>query len=250
MPHSTSGAASRPCWASFEAGSATLPDRSTSPDRSTPDRSPSVDLIVDLGRLLPAASGVATSGVQIWLERSTVVVIVARRDAASLFHVSERQVSLRGQCRGRLGLVIIGSGSPSREEIERLTTLPVLAELPHDPNAGRIAGGCPGGTRRLSRSRLVLDAQRLAQTLSRVDQSDASSPAQAPDCGHPDPGIDATAQAPVRSRWSGWSFRWRWRSSSSHPRRDETSNPHGSARESSRERWSGERPQGRTVKEA
>lgn len=252
--------------ASFEAGSATS---STSPDRSTPDRSTSVDLIVDLGRLLPVASGVET-----WLERSTVVVIVARRDAASLFHLRERQVSLRRQCRGRFGLVIVGSGSPNREEIERFTTLPVLGELPHDPNAGRIAGGCPGGTRRLSRSRLVLDAQRLALTLSGVDQPVASRPDRAPECGEPEPGIDATGQARVRSRWSGWSFRGRWRASSNHPRRakdrlaarratevggspggkdrrhlPETSNPHCWVRESSEERWSDEQPRGRTVKE-
>ncbi len=126
------------------------------------------DVIADIGRLMPGARGVKP-----WLERSTVVVIVLRRDAASILHVRDRVDMLQSICSGRVGLVIVGAGSFTSKEIGRFTGIPVLADLPDDPNAALIVGGQPGGQpsspRRLSRSLLVMSSWRLAITLSRDD---------------------------------------------------------------------------------
>jgi hypothetical protein len=121
------------------------------------------DIIADLGRLLPGERGV-----ELWLERSAAVAIVLRRDAASILHVHDRAAGLRSRCQGRVGLVVVGPGPFPSKEIERFIELPVLAELPDDPNAAQIAGGHPGGASRLSRSLLVLSSKRLATTLGRV----------------------------------------------------------------------------------
>ncbi len=130
------------------------------------DQDEALDMIVDIGRLLPGELGV-----DLWLERSTAVAIVLRRDAASILHVRDRGAVLRSRCHGRVGLVLVGPGPFPNKEVERFTELPVLAELPDDPQAAQIAGGHPGGPSRLSRSLLVLSSKRLAATLSGLDRS-------------------------------------------------------------------------------
>lgn len=125
-----------------------------------------VDLIIDVGRLLPGELGV-----DLWLERSAVVAIALRRDAASILHARDRVAVLRSHYRGRLGLVVVGPGPHPTREIERFTETPVLGEVPEEPQAARIAGGHPGGPSRLSRSPLVLSSRRLAETLCEFDRS-------------------------------------------------------------------------------
>ncbi len=63
------------------------------------------DVIADLGRLFPGARGAEP-----WLERSTVVAVVLRRDAASILHVRDRSTMLRSRCPGRVGLIVVGHG--------------------------------------------------------------------------------------------------------------------------------------------
>ncbi len=121
------------------------------------------DVVADLGRLLPGERGAES-----WIEHSTALLIVLRRDAPSILRVRERAVALRRRRRGTTGLVVVGSGSFRDREIERFTDLPVVAVLPDDLDAARIAGGAPGGSRRLSRHLLVESAGRLASRLSAV----------------------------------------------------------------------------------
>ena len=56
--------------------------------------------------------------------------------------------------------------------------MPVLGELPDDPDAAEIAGGRPGRASRLSRSMLVMSAHRLAGILSSEDPLSGRSPTQ------------------------------------------------------------------------
>ena len=100
------------------------------------------DVIADIGRLLPGERGA-----EAWLERSTVVAVVVRRDAPSVLHLRDRAAALRSRCRGGVGLVVIGTGPYSGREIEEFTGMPVLGELPDDPDAAEIAGGRPGRSR-------------------------------------------------------------------------------------------------------
>ncbi len=122
------------------------------------------DVIADIGRLLPRERGAEQ-----WLDRSTVVVVVVRRDAASVLHLRDRAAVLRSRCHGRIGLVVIGTGPYSGRAIEEFTGMPVLSELPDDPNAAEIASGRPGRGSRLSRSLLMISAHRLARILSSDD---------------------------------------------------------------------------------
>ena len=131
------------------------------------------DVIADIGRLLPGECGA-----EAWLERSTVVAVVVRRDAPSVLHLRDRAAALRSRCRGGVGLVVIGTGPYSGREIEEFTGMPVLGELPDDPDAAEIAGGRPGRASRLSRSMLVMSAHRLAGILSSEDPLSGRSPTQ------------------------------------------------------------------------
>ena len=119
-----------------------------------------VDVIVDVGRLLPGFSDT-----EAWLRGSAVNCIVLRPDAASVIHVHERVEALRGTSIRQLGLVVVGRGRYSSKEIERFTGVPVLGEVPDDPVAAAVAAGERGTERRLSRSSLVVSARRLSATI-------------------------------------------------------------------------------------
>jgi hypothetical protein len=119
------------------------------------------DLLVDGGRLDP--EGARTTGP--WLDRSDRVIVVARRDPASMFRVAERTPALVERCGERVGLVAVGSGPQDRAAIERFTGLTVLGELPEDGAAARIVAGPGGGVRRLARSHLVASVRRLTTFL-------------------------------------------------------------------------------------
>lgn len=119
------------------------------------------DLIVDLGRLLPGEESAAR-----WLDQSTLVVLLVHRDAASILQARERAAAIRSRSNSRVGIVIVGSGPFGRQEVQEFIGLPVLEEVPHDPNAGQLAGGLPGGRGRLVRSALMRSAQRIADLAS------------------------------------------------------------------------------------
>ncbi len=144
------------------------------------------DVIADIGRLLPGQRGAEP-----WLERSTTVAVVVRRDAASILHLRDRAIVLQSGCRGCVGIVVVGSGPFSARDIEAFTGLPVLGELPDDPKAAEIVGGRAGCGSRLSRSRLVMSAYRLANVLSGEDPLLGQCPEQ--------PGGASRASAPPRT---------------------------------------------------
>jgi len=118
------------------------------------------DVLVDLGRLLPGDSKAAD-----WLDVSDVVVIGLRSDAASVIQVRERTPNL-SHWADRLALVVVGAHSHSSAELEEFTGIPVLGEIPFDPQAAAVAAGERSGARRLSRSLLCTSAVRLATRLA------------------------------------------------------------------------------------
>jgi hypothetical protein len=124
------------------------------------------DLLVDVGRVVPAAS---LSGD--WWDHCDAAIFVLRSDATSVRKIRDAASELLTRCEDRAGLVVISTGEYSSAEIQRFTGIPVIGEIPHDPaSAGMVAGG-RGSARRLSRSVLVASAARLAATLSIEDVS-------------------------------------------------------------------------------
>ncbi len=154
------------------------------------------DVVADVGRLLPGARGAEE-----WLKRSTAVAIVLRRDAASALHVRDRAPMLLSSCPGRVGLVVVGPGPFTSREIEAFTGLPVLGDVPEDPDAAQIVSGRPGGPRRLSRSILAASSQRLAVSLSRPDPF--ATPRTAPPASE-----SHETEGPQMTRSDSWRKHW------------------------------------------
>jgi hypothetical protein len=122
------------------------------------------DLLVDVGRVVPAASLPGS-----WWDHCDAATFVLRSDVASVLKIRDAAPELLARCEDRAGLVVISTGDYSSAEIERFTGIPVIGEIPHDPaSAGVVAGG-RGSARRLSRSLLVASAARLAATLSKEE---------------------------------------------------------------------------------
>ena len=156
------------------------------------------DVVVDIGRLLPGERGA-----EAWLERSAAVAIVLRRDAASVFHVRDRATGLLSRCPGRVGLVVVGPGPFTSREIGEFAGIPVMADVPDDPDAAQVVCGQPGGPRRLSRTLLVTASQRLALALSSPDPF--ASPRTI--AAQPSGGREET-RGPAMTRLDTWSRHW------------------------------------------
>jgi MinD-like ATPase involved in chromosome partitioning or flagellar assembly len=121
------------------------------------------DLVVDIGRL-PVREDVANR----WIGESHEFVLVSKADPASLITVRTRAASLTERFGPKLGLVVVGPRRRSDEEIEAFTGMRLLARVPWDSAAAAAASGERGGGRRLSRSRLVVSAARLASELAQA----------------------------------------------------------------------------------
>jgi MinD-like ATPase involved in chromosome partitioning or flagellar assembly len=120
------------------------------------------DLLVDLGRL-PVREAAASC----WLEGADEIVLVSKGDAPSLIGLQLRTSPLVERYGPKLGLVVVGSRRRTDEEIEAFTSVRLLTRVPSDPLAAAMASGERRGGRRLSRSRLVTSAARLAAGLAR-----------------------------------------------------------------------------------
>ena len=120
-----------------------------------------VDVIVDAGRLLPGCSGVAEL-----LAVAGDVVVVTRRDAASVIQLHDRVDALHGMTQGRLGLILVGVGTHRSREVERFTGLPVIGEIPDDRDAAAVASGESAAVRRMERSPIVAASRRIARVLA------------------------------------------------------------------------------------
>lgn len=170
-----------------------------------------VDLIVDLGRLLPG-DGQHSS----WARHGELLVVVLDGDPASVWVLHERLPVLRQEWGPRVALVVKAGAEYSASDIASFAGLPVVGEVPTDPPAAAIAAGRKGNSRRLSRSPLVGSASRLAQSLAGADGRSADQPPI--DKGHrglsgqlrvlgrrqralqnpPDPTVEAIADPPAQ----------------------------------------------------
>lgn len=124
------------------------------------------DLVVDGGRLfLEDVPGSTTN----WLDHSDSVVVVLRRDAASILSVRDQTRALKDRWGSRVGLVVVGNGRHHNPAIEDFTGLAVIGEVPFDHVAARVASGGGGAGRHLRRSLLVESARRLSMVLAGTD---------------------------------------------------------------------------------
>jgi hypothetical protein len=150
-------------------------------------RSPGL-VIVDLGRVTPTADGPMGS-VGSWLRSCDGAVLVVNGDAAGALHARTHAPALLDWTTGRLGLVAVGAGSPSGDEIGSFTGIRHLGDVPYDPAAAAVASGSSGAGRRLERSRLLASARRIADTLAGVVGSegpgDWADPRAVADAGGP-----------------------------------------------------------------
>ncbi len=131
------------------------------------------DLVIDGGRF-PLDAGDATA----WLDHSDLVLVVVRRDAASILKARDRGPALRARCGDRLRLIVVGGGRHSNAAIERFTGMSVLGDVPFDVMAAQVASGERGSTRHLSRSLLLVSARRLADTLAGSEREIAEDPSE------------------------------------------------------------------------
>ena len=143
------------------------------------------DLVVDGGRLMgvgiqPGRPGDSDSTTGPWLDSADAVIIVTRRDPASILKVRHHASALRRRCGVRLHLVLVGPGPHQRGAIEEFTGLTVIAEIPFDGTAAQVVTGEGGSSRRLSRSLLVASARRLAVVLAGAEDEPAGRTQRSP----------------------------------------------------------------------
>jgi hypothetical protein len=119
------------------------------------------DVIIDLGRLVPAAMDAGG-----WSDRSDLVVVVLRGDSASVIQVRERSARFRTRWGDRVRLLVIGAGRRRTQEIEEFVGIPVVATLPNDPEAAAAVAGGQGRPRRLRRAPLIAAVTDLSQRLA------------------------------------------------------------------------------------
>jgi MinD-like ATPase involved in chromosome partitioning or flagellar assembly len=155
------------------------------------------DVLVDLGRL-PPGIGPAT----VWSEHADAVVICTHRDAASLVHVRDRSAILLDGHGARVGLAIVGDGGYSMVEIAQFTGLPVVGEIPQDPESAAAAGGERGGGRRLRRSLLAATTSRLAAHLA--DDHRRADPVDGPGGSAEDQPDEESAESRIDQARSGF----------------------------------------------
>jgi len=117
-------------------------------------------LVVDLGRRV-----VATGPQDHWLGRCEASVLVISGDAAAALHARAHAARLVEVTSGRLGVVVVGSGAGTSDEIAAFTGIRALGDVPFDPRSAAVASGASGAGRRLERSALLAAVRRIALRL-------------------------------------------------------------------------------------
>lgn len=108
-----------------------------------------VDVVVDLGRLLPGSAGSEEL-----LARLDYLGIVIHADAPGVLRLADRAGEIRLACPAELAAVAVGDASYGPAEIEASTGVPVVAAIPWDSAAAAIVTGIDHRRRRLARSAL------------------------------------------------------------------------------------------------
>lgn len=108
--------------------------------------------VVDTGRLRSPVSIVAASD---------LLAVLANPVADQLVGLTHLVPTLRQTIRGRVGVVLVGAGPYRAEDVERSVGVPVLGELPNDPDAAE-ALRVGGSRHRLARSALARSVGALA----------------------------------------------------------------------------------------
>jgi hypothetical protein len=108
-----------------------------------------LDVVVDLGRLLPGIAGSDEL-----LARLDYLAIVIRADAPGVLRLADRAGEIRLACPADLAAVTVGSRGYGPEEIEACTGVPVVSAIPWDGAAAAIVTGDDHRRRRLARSSL------------------------------------------------------------------------------------------------
>jgi hypothetical protein len=128
----------------------------------------STDVIVDLGRLPATAMGQSAA---FWLAHCERSLIVSRYDPSSLLQIKQRAPELRSASSAPLELVLVGGTPSSSSDTSKFTGLPVISQIPDEPEAASVVTTGRGSRRRLERSGLVAGASRLAGILAELPQT-------------------------------------------------------------------------------
>jgi len=134
------------------------------------DASRHLDVVVDLGRLLP---GIA--GSEELLARLDYLGIVIRADAPGVLRLADRAGEIRLACPANLAAVTVGDGGYGPEEIEACTGVPVASAIPWDSAAAAIVTGDDHRRRRLARSPLGPAVRSLVSVILGSSSSSRSS---------------------------------------------------------------------------
>jgi hypothetical protein len=136
--------------------------------------------VVDLGRV--AADARHEDG---WLERCHTSVLVVSGDPAAALHARAHAARLLDSTRGRLGIVVVGSGTRDSTEVGAFAGIRALGDIPFDPGAAAVASGASSAGRRLERSGLLAAVRRVASELA-VDVAASDPPARSGSVGRED----------------------------------------------------------------
>lgn len=157
-------------------------------------------VVVDLGRRL------VDSGPQDdWFRRCEVSVLVTGGATAAALHVRAHAARLVEVTSGRLGVLVVGSGASTSDEVAAFTGIRALGDVPFDPRSAAVASGASGAGRRLERSALLAAVRRVAIGLADRTAETATRDTVPDDHGSPD-GADAVAEPvpdPVSSGTNG-----------------------------------------------
>ncbi len=130
-------------------------------------------MVVDLGRVVPTSPG-PTEWERSWLRACDGALVVVDGEPTGALHVRTHAAALLDCTAGRLGLVVVGAGSPSGDDVGSFAGVRSFGDVPRDPAAAAVASGASGSGRRLERSRLLASARRIADALAELTEADGA----------------------------------------------------------------------------
>lgn len=163
-----------------------------------------VDVVADLGRLMAPYDDRREL-----LQEARAVGVLIGPDHASVAHAVDQRELLTELCGDRISFLLVGRGTCGPGDVESLTGIRVLAEVPIDPAAAAVASGATNGARRLGRSVLVRSARRIADSFASMDgrrRGPRTETGHTDHANHTDQPVQSWRPAePDRSDPTGWS---------------------------------------------